>query len=188
MDIANYLQKHHFDGVQSEIIRNHGEIQSFKKGDFFVTKGQISNRVGFILNGMFYAYEIDAQGNKKIFRFFYAPIFYLVVDYESYVRHKTSQFTIEALEDTQVLVFHKEQIELLYATMPEFARLYRYEVDQMLIRTLRVIRIFQKSNTYERMQLLKNTSPELFTRVPYSYLASYLGVHRNTFSEAMKRL
>lgn len=188
MNADSYLMKHNFDQQQIETIKQYGEIRSYKKGSLYLNQGEICNRIGLVIDGIFYAYDIDQKGNKNIFRFFYNPVFYLVVDYKSYVQNTLSEYVIEALEDSKVFVFSKDKIEYLNTLLPKFADLYKHEMEQMLIHMIHTIRIFQNSNTLVRMKLLKESSPELFMKVPYSYLASYLGMHRNTFSDAMKRL
>lgn len=107
MTIKNYLKSHSFTLLEIEKIISFGEVVSLKKGECFLKENEFCNQIGMLLTGLLCGYYFDSNGNKKIFRFYYNPDFYLVVDYENFVKNTHSNLNIEALEETTLFVFKR---------------------------------------------------------------------------------
>lgn len=108
MTIKNYLKSHSFTLLEIEKIISFGEVVSLKKGECFLKENEFCNQIGMLLTGLLCGYYFDSNGNKKIFRFYYNPDFYLVVDYENFVKNTHSNLNIEALEETTLFVLKKK--------------------------------------------------------------------------------
>ncbi|MFJ1366181.1 Crp/Fnr family transcriptional regulator [Capnocytophaga canimorsus] len=188
MKASEFLKENGFSQDTIEKILQCGKVILLKKGEFFLRENQVSHNIGFVLNGLLYSYYTDREAVKRIYRFYYQPRYHLMLDYESFLENTPSSLNIEVLEDAEVFLLERSVFDKICLEVPEFARLYQQEISQMLVRTLRIIRVFQSGSTHERLRLLKQTCPELFLKVPYSYLASYLGIHRNTFTELLKKV
>jgi CRP-like cAMP-binding protein len=187
-DITDYLKKNHLTESQIKHVLESGTFVDMKKGDFFSEDGKVCDKIGFLIKGILYTYSIDDKGDKSISHFFYTPNNYLVIDHVSYEKNCKSNNIIEALEETKLFVIDRKSIDQLYAEMPQLIDMEREMAKIMHSESLQLIRIFQTSNAEERIKILRNKAPELFSKVPYSYLASFLGIHRNTFNAALKKV
>ena len=186
--ITRHLTNIGFTKLHIEQILQRGLLLELKKGQRFSESNKVCDEIGVIFNGILYGYYIDTNGRKKISQFFFCPYNYLVVDYKSYSQRSISNVTIEAIENSKLLVFERNIINQLNEMFPELIQIQQIMAKQLYVGNLNLIHLLQTCNALERIKILKNNAPELFAKVPYSYLASYLGIHRNTFNTAMKKL
>lgn len=186
--IETHLAKFNFTAADNAHIAEIGYYIDLKKGDCFSTFGKIPDRMGFLLEGILYSYTFDEEGNKKVSQLFSPEHNYIVVDYGNYTQDLKSTVNIEALEPARLFVLEKAHINQLYIDNPIYIQVQRELARQLYIDSLQLINLFQTCNAVERLKILQRIAPEFFKHVPYSYLASFLGMHRNTFNAAMKKL
>lgn len=182
------LKQSNFSQQDIDLILQHGEVEQCKKGEIFIAANDNNRKIGFLQSGIMSGWYIDEKGVKRHSQFYFVPDNYVVMDYESYLRNQTPKLTIEAIEDVKIFVIAKSVIKDLMAQFPNFLEAEKKFVEQRLIEAQRIITLLQSFNAEERIRLIKNEYPELFAKIPYSYLASFLGIHRNTFYEALKRV
>ncbi len=85
----------------------------FKRKDKIVQQGEIFTDLCFVNYGLLKSYTKDAQGVQHVLNF--STENYWVSDLYSYVHEAGSITTIEALEDGEMLVFKKADLEALFA-------------------------------------------------------------------------
>jgi CRP-like cAMP-binding protein len=103
-------------------------------------------------------------------------------DHESYYHQIPSKYNIEAVEDTTVVLWTKENFIELTEAIPV---LKTYVVDVMASSMNaiqgRILGNISYTNE-EKYQDFINTYPNVFQRVPLHMVASYLGISRETLS------
>jgi CRP-like cAMP-binding protein len=105
-----------------------------------------------------------------------------ISDRESYTESTPSKSNIDALEDSEVLLWSKENFDNLIKTIPGlnsfFERLLAksFNANQNRIYTHISQTAEEKYNDFIRKY------PDLFARIPLHMIASYLGVTRETLS------
>lgn len=171
----------------SRIVDTYESLE-IKKGKSFLKEGKKSDKIGLLLSGLLYAYTTDDNGNKNVSRFFYSPENLIVVNLESFIQNKNSDETIECLEDSYLITIDREALFNLYIEEPQLNNIGRTLAEESYIKALKKIKLLQTKNGRERILLLREQSPELFLKVQKSYIASYLGMHRNTYDKAFKMI
>lgn len=159
------------------------EIKHYKKGDLFLSAGQVCNTLGFITTGFFRKYYLK-DGNDINFWFYYENLF--LVAYQSFLERVPTNFYIEAIEDSEILTISYETVQEIYAISDEFQKLGRLVCEKMYIaHHNRIENLLFKDATARYADLVKN-HPILIQRLPQYHLASYLGIKPQSLSRIRK--
>jgi CRP-like cAMP-binding protein len=156
------------------------------RGEFLQRAGAVAQYTGFIARGCARKYTIDAGGKEHIVAF--APETWWVADGISLTSGTPSQFFIDAIEDSDLLLIDPASHEQLAERVPGYAAAYRRAVQRAAAaRDGRIARALSAS-ARERYLEFVETDPSIVTRVPQRMLASYLGVSPETVSRIRKAL
>jgi hypothetical protein len=186
---VNNLKSGELSQNQVDEVLNAGKIVLLKKGELFSQSGKLWSRIGILQTGIFCGWHIDDNADKKVSHIYYLPNNYLVVDYACFLKNTKSTVNIEAATDNCVLrVYDKDTINLLQQRIPNFLHYRLIEARKQYYEKQKLVTMFQRCNALERIKLVQQKAPEVLCRIPYSYIASFIGVHRNTFANAMKRM
>ena len=159
--------------------------KSYKAKDIFVKEGSISREIGFITKGAFRTYYI-LNGKEVNTCFFFENDF--VVDYDSMLANTPSKYYIEALEDSEVLLFSADVLRDAYNKSHNWERFGRLMAEQTYRMSTERVESFLFMNGEERYLKLQETCPILFERVPLYHIASYLGIERETLSRLRRKI
>ena len=106
---------------------------TYNKGDNFVTEGQTPKKVAFIVNGLMYQY-FSAENGDMVVKYFF-PENRIAGSMTATLTQSPSNFTIKALEDTDVLEYNFMEFKKLVAIYPDIAAFYiRYKNSLPFIR------------------------------------------------------
>lgn len=171
---------------EMEIIRNASSMKKLRKGQSILHEGEIWSISCFIASGCLRVYRFDNEGTDRTARFGVEN--WWVSDMESYNQQKPSEYNIEALAVSTVIVWKKEIWDELLLTCPSlkkfsddiFAR--GYESSQKRIFSLITY------TAMERYLEFQKTYPGIFNSVPLHMVASYLGISRETLSRIRREV
>lgn len=163
-------------------------IEHCKKGSLFLRYGEHCSKVAILIEGYLYAYTWSEEGERKISQFFHLPDDFVIINYDSYNNYRTSDEAIECFTDAVLLIFERSDVEKLTAQNPKFLLIRKLIAENLLIKARKYIKLLQTANAHERLRELQRQAPELFQQFPHSYLAAYLGMHRNTYNKALQQL
>lgn len=154
--------------------------KKLRKKQFILQDGDVSKYQIFVTKGLLRSYTIDDRGSEHILQF--ALEGWWTADLYSFFTEEPSQFNIEALEDSELLLITRPSWETLLEKRPVFERYFRILIQNSLIVTQR--RLMESlSETAERKYLkFMKMYPESIQRVPQHMIASYLGITRETLS------
>ncbi|MBS1614439.1 MAG: Crp/Fnr family transcriptional regulator [Bacteroidetes bacterium] len=159
--------------------------KSYKAKGIFVKEGSISREIGFITQGAFRTYYI-LNGKEVNTCFFFENDF--VVDYDSMLADTPSKYYIEAIEDSEVLLFGADVLRDAYNKSHNWERFGRLMAEQTYRMSTERVESFLFMNGEERYLKLQETYPTLFERVPLYHIASYLGIERETLSRLRRKI
>lgn len=168
-----------------ELIVFDSRVKHFKKGEFLLKAGQISQNCYFVLEGLVREYHLQ-DGEEKTTAFFLEKE--PVNAFSSSLEQKPVQHNLVAAEDTWVTVGH-QQLELaMCQQIPRLEHIIRKEVERNTGKMQRDFALFISSSPEQRYQNLLQSKPELFQRVPQHQIASFLGITPESLSRLRKRL
>lgn len=182
----NYLtSKAAFTDAELEQLEATAVVQKLKRRQHLLRQGDVCRYMAFVVSGCMRLYRTDEQAEEHILRF--AIENWWMTDAESLRTGQPARSSIEALEDTHVLLWTRENFECLKRGIPAFneleAQLGARHYDAQINRVYAVI----SHSAEERYEEFVKAFPDFYQRIPLHMIASYLGVSRETLSRIRKQ-
>jgi CRP-like cAMP-binding protein len=169
---------------EMEMIRAASVKRKLRKWQSILHEGEVWKIACFITTGCFRLYRFSPDGTDHTLRFGVEN--WWISDQESYNQDKPSEYNIEALAASTVIIWSREKWEELIKTIPAL-KLFNekllargYETSQRRIYSL------ISSSAEEKYLEFQKTYPKVFNSVPLHMVASYLGISRETLSRIRK--
>lgn len=159
---------------EMESFLTRGRIKTFKAKEFLAHQGSVSNDVFFISRGITRSLLIDKDGYEHTIHFSLENQF--IADYASFLLQSPASNSIQALEETEVVVMSRDMIEWGYKNLAEGDRLGRIIAEYYFIYFDSRIKNMYFHTPAERYQMITRTFPDIHNRVPQHMIASYLGI------------
>lgn len=147
---------------EKEILKTLFKEKTYKKGDYFLSDGQICKYVGFISRGLM-RYYINHDGEEKTYAFSQENQF--VCNYESFLPQSQSSKIIQALEDSDVLVISHTDLQSLYAKIREGERFGRIAIEAVFLQLLKDINSLYTETPEVRYEQFIQNHPDLQQRI-----------------------
>ncbi|MBI3882713.1 MAG: Crp/Fnr family transcriptional regulator [Sphingobacteriales bacterium] len=106
----------------------------------------------------------------------------------SFITQTPSEFAIEAIEDTEVLLISAFDLDNIYLKVPVMERFFRKLFEKGYTYTLKRLNSRQSEPADVRYKKLIDTQPDLLQRIPLIYIASYLGITPESLSRIRKNI
>ena len=182
---AKYLQeKGSFTQNELDLIESVSVAKRVRKNQYLLEEGRVSNFSAFVVKGSFRLFRIGEDGQEHIMKF--AIENWWISDYTSFMSGKPSNCYIEALENSELILFTKEKWEYLISTIPAFKQM----IENLTARNFEANQNRIYSNISETGELRYENFvamyPTLYNRVPLYMIASFLGIKRETLSRIRK--
>ncbi len=161
---------------------------TIRKGEFFIKKGRVETRIGFILKGCFRQFYITPKGEELSTYFFFEHNF--ISSYISCITGKASLITIQAIEESTLLVFNYTVLEDLFKAYPNWQLFGRKIAEYLLIGTEdRMVGLLADNPEERYRKLLASTDKQkILERIPQQYIANYLGITPISLSRIRNRI
>ena len=161
------------------------DCQSVKANNLVLSEGAVCRHLYFLDRGLLRFFQwIDGEDKTKFFTFEEQ----LFTAQQSYHTQQPAQETIQALEDSTLLLIHREQAQKLYqevATWPAFIQQVRLQVsgwtEELLMESL-------NETAEQRYRRMLDEYPQRTQRIPLKHLASYLGIAPESLSRIRKKI
>jgi CRP/FNR family transcriptional regulator, anaerobic regulatory protein len=161
------------------------QITHFKKKEFLLQEGKVCNKITFINNGcMRLFYNVD--GIENTIQFFFGDTWY--TDYASFLTNQPSVENLQALENTEVIQFGKEDLNKLCNEYPIFDRVARVMAENAYLSLSQLNKMLTNEEPTERYLNLLKLRPDVVEKIPQHYIASYLGIKPESLSRIRKRI
>jgi CRP-like cAMP-binding protein len=183
--MSNVLQKHinqyvKFDPKEfSELLKYFQSINAKKKQDLLL-EGKVSPNF-FVAKGCIRMFFINEKGMEQTVQF--AIENWWLSDYMSFSSQKKSEYTIQAVENSEVLALDYPSQEKLLKRFPEMERYFRLMHQRALAASQHRIKVIHDSSREQLYRDFAKRYPEFVQRVPQYLLASFLGFTPEYLSE-----
>lgn len=167
-----------------ELIESVLSIREFKKGEYSVEEGKICRHIDFIYRGAFRAFS--NKDGEDITTGLYLEGFCLT-NMKSLTTVTASHIYLQALEDSVTARLYKDSLIALYEKSSELQMLGRAILEGMIIEENEWKEMYTLYDPEERYKFLMKKSPEILQRISLQYVASFLGIRRETLSRIRSR-
>ncbi len=171
---------------EKERIKTFFEPKKIKKRQFLLVEGHVCKYLAFVSKGLLKAYNTDEKGNEHINQF--SPEGWWTSDMNSFYSGDIAFYSIDAMEDSEVLLITDEGFENLTLQVPVMDRYFRMLFQKSLITKERRLVSSHTHTAEEKYRHILEYNPDLIGRVPQNLLASYLGLTPETLSRLKKHI
>ena len=172
--LANINRHIDLNDSEKDIFLSCLESRKIKKQHFWIHEGHISSATAFVNSGCMRAYTIDNNGFEHILQF--APRDWWIADMYSFITQKPGYLNIDALEDSELVILSKENLERLYIEVPKFERFFRIITEKSLVANRQRIIENLSLSASQRYAIFCNTYPTIINSIPQKQIAAYIGV------------
>ncbi len=148
--------------------------KEIKKNQLLSEPGYVPNEVFFIEKGLIRVVITDNDGNEHTIHFALEDQF--IADYSGFIVQQPSMYTLQALEDTQVVVLPRTAIDWGYKNLTEGQKMGRLIAEFYFIYQDNRIKNMYSRSPRQRYEGITTVFPNIHNRVPQHMIASYLGV------------
>lgn len=160
--------------------------KSLKKGEHYILEGNRVNTIAYIESGFLRTYQIDYRGDDVTTNL-HAPKSFCGSYYGFYSR----AFSIEnivAISDVELKLISYEKLMSYYENDLEANIFGREMIEKVCIeKDIRISKLL-KLDAEKKYLWFVEAYPEFVLNVPVKYIASYLGMKKETISRIRKKI
>ena len=160
--------------------------KKLRRRHYLLQAGDVGEYIAFVNKGLLRSYTIDDKGEEHMVQF--APEGWWIGDIYSFLTREPALYTIDALEETELLLLSQGAQDILFDAVPKFERYIRILQRNSLIAMHRRLVLTISMSAEDKYQQMLINYPDLMQRVPQHMIASYLGVKPETLSRIRKRM
>lgn len=149
-------------------------LKTFKKNEALSKPGPVPNEIFFINQGILRVIILDKNGTEHTIHFAMENQF--IADYSSFILRQPSLYTLQAIEETEVVVMPRSAIEWGYANLAQGDRLGRLIAEFYFIYQDNRVKNLYARTPKERYDGIADVFPNIHNRAPQHMIASYLGI------------
>lgn len=172
------------DGEFEAILTYFKTIQVSKK-EILQQEGKICRYQYFVLSGCLRKFMLNEKGVEVTTEF--ALETWWLSDNRSFEFQSEALFSIQAIENSEILTIDFQSLEKLYRDFPIMERYYRYVYQRAFAAYQMRIKYLYTFSKEDYFFHFYDSYPEFVQRVPQYLLASFLGLTPEYLSELRKK-
>jgi len=173
-------------------------VVSYKKGELIYGESDISKSFYFVLNGLIRSYKFEENGKDFTWTFHCLDmrtinhrmlIDVAVVDYVSFTQNCPEELLFEVLIDATLVKIEKQELLALFESNLKWQKFAtKMAEDAYAVLRERTFNLLTK-DAKKRLEILITYFPYVFDQdIPTEYIASYLGITRQSLNRLKKEL
>jgi CRP-like cAMP-binding protein len=184
--LQSFLERHiPITEEQAALLKTLFIPQKVKKGEFLLREGDTAKHGMFVVSGCLRNYTIDNKGKEHILQF--SPEDWWTGDMNGMVNGVPSHLFIDAIEDSEILLFDNAALQKFTEYVPQAGAMYQTALQKSIVAKNQRIDDSLSATAEERYNAFLKTYPALVQRVPQHMIASYLGISPETLSRIRKK-
>lgn len=148
--------------------------KKLKKREYLLQAEDICRYEYFVVSGCLRSYYRDEKGQEHVVQF--AIEDWWIGDMRSFITQTPAWLYVDALEDTEVLMLGKAELDRLYTEIPALERYFRIRIQNAyMAEQQRQSSILSKTAEERYLEFIQKY-PQLEQRLSQVQIASYLGI------------
>ncbi|MDB5135037.1 MAG: putative transcriptional regulator, Crp/Fnr family [Mucilaginibacter sp.] len=168
-----------------EYILSHFRFKKLKKHAYLVQEDEYVKYEYFVLKGCLRAFVGDGDTGKE-FIFQFGVEDWWITDREAFFQGSKASINISCLEDCELLGITLTDREKLGEELWKYEHFMQVKANLGYISLQKRLQMMIIGNAKDRYEQFIRQYPHLINRIPKTYIASYLGVSRETLSRLYK--
>lgn len=156
------------------------KTSSVKANKIIHKQGQVSDKIGFLVNGAARTYFIDSNGNEKTVGFSFEGDALLAIG--SFIHQLPSQISSITLEPSEIIWTDYKNFTIFANKYPRYHNILISGLAKWFSENNKQREYMNQPTAKSKYQSLSELQPEIIERVPLKYIASYLGITQETLS------
>jgi CRP-like cAMP-binding protein len=179
--IQNWLKDYtNVTDEEFHAINDMTERISFKANEYLIKQGEISDKIGLLIQGVTRVSVTDPKGNEKITRFIFDGEPSIAVD--SFFNDVPCFFSSVAIEPCTVIWTDNKRFNEFIQRFPKYNTIIITALTTWMTKDKESNRYLHLVTSKEKYDLMCELHPKIIERVPLKYIASYLGITQYTLS------
>jgi len=177
----------YFEKCPSEELRfleSNCRYNSIKKGEYFVSAGDICNKIGIIKHGILRSY-VFADDKEFNIEFYYENN--IVSAFTSFLTEQPSAWAIQAIEDSEIFELNRELLERLYKRHSCWINFGKDIFEFQTVKKCKREKSLIGYDAAKRYELFREEYKEIENRISQYHIALYLGITPETLSRIRKK-
>jgi hypothetical protein len=160
--------------------------KSFPKKNFILQEGTICRYNYFVNKGCLRTYFLDNNGLEHNVQFSIEN--WWTSDLHSFITEKPARYNVIALEESEIMMLEKSDMEVLFQKVPKFERFFRLLIQNSFVSLQERVLSNLSEPAEERYLKFREKYPSLDSRIPQNQIASFLGITPESLSRIRKKL
>ncbi|MCW3090918.1 MAG: hypothetical protein JWP81_1987 [Ferruginibacter sp.] len=160
--------------------------KKLRRKQFLYQEGDIIKHAVFVTEGCLRSYSIDKNGFEHILQF--APPGWWIGDMHSFISQQPGILNIDAVDDSEILLLPKTELEILYAAIPKLERFFRLIAEKALATYQHRLIDNLSLSAMERYNNFCQLYPSLIECLPQKHVAAYIGVTPEFLSKMLNQI
>lgn len=148
--------------------------KTFKRQEIISRPASIPNEIFFINKGIIRVLITDNEGAEHTIHFALENQF--IADYSNFIQQQPSIYSLQTLEETEVVILPRSAIEWGYKNLKEGQKMGRLIAEYYFIYQDDRIKNNYVRTPKQRYDSITEVFPNIHNRVPQHMIASYLGI------------
>jgi signal-transduction protein with cAMP-binding, CBS, and nucleotidyltransferase domain len=148
--------------------------KTFKRQEILSKPNATPNEIFFINKGIIRVLINDNEGAEHTIHFALENQF--IADYSNFIQKQTSIYSLQTLEETEVVILPRSAIEWGYINLTDGQKMGRLIAEYYFIYQDDRIKNLYVRTPKQRYDNITDVFPNIHNRVPQHMIASYLGI------------
>jgi len=172
--------------AELEYLQSGLTVTELKSKHFYIHANTIQKEIGFVFSGLIRAFYLDKDGKEISVNFIREGKY--VTHYSAFITQTPCKYYFQCIEPSIIVNLSYKHIQEGYNKFTNLERYGRLVAEEVLKVQQRRIESFLFDNAETRYLDFAKENPDLFNRVSLSYLASFLGIERQSLTRIRKKL
>lgn len=170
---------------QQEQLAVYFKVQAVPKKTILLKEEQVCREQFFVVSGCLRLFFVDEKGREQTTSF--ALENWWLTDYMAFGTNQPASFSIQAVEDCQLITISDHALHQLSVDLPALDRYFRLNLQKAYGAAQNRVKLQHTLSREELFRTFSENYPDFIQRIPQYMLASFLGFTPEYLSELRKR-